>query len=343
MKVATLHSRLFAPWVDAIARDLAAAARSLGGEIEPIVLDDLLASYRFREDIERLYVLPCIAPDGSSVAQLVRSRLPQAQPFVPFEVQDLCWDKIATQKRLLERGIATPDTLITDDAEEVRQFVKHHTYAILKEPAGCAGAGHWVLWFEEGTLLADNGLAVHRAVLGGSPPTRIVGEELHYPPPYYVQRVVGTFTRYGFEIGQVLRAYVVENEIRFWSERYRERYRRPGDWILNVARGAQYRFVLSVSEETKNAALRSARAVGARVAAVDLVRTSADGPLILEVNTDGYHMCIDRSFKEIPEYRDYFDFDRYIARAILAKEEFAGVRALRPAGGKIKTRRRRPR
>jgi hypothetical protein len=28
-------------------------------------------------------------------------------------------------------------------------------------------------------------------------------------------------------------------------------------------------------------------------------------------------MFIDRSFKDAPEYRDFFDFDRYIARAIV--------------------------
>ncbi|GBD26492.1 Alpha-aminoadipate--LysW ligase LysX [bacterium HR30] len=343
MKAATIHSRLFAPWVDPIVRDLAAAAKDFGGEIESIVLDDLLPYYRVREDVERLYVLPCLAPNDTSVAELVRSRLPHARPLVPFEVQDLCWDKIATQKRLIERGIAAPETLITDDADEVARFVKHHTYAILKEPAGCAGAGHWVLWFEAGTLMADNGFAVHRVVLGAPAPARIVDGELRYPPPYYVQRLVGTFTRYGFEIGQVLRAYVVDEEIPFWSERYRERYRRPGDWILNVARGAKYRFVLSVSEETKNVAFRAARAVGARVAAVDLVRTSKDGPLVLEVNTDGCHMYIDRSFKDLPEYRDFFDLDRYIARAVLSEEESVGVRSLRSARRKSKAQPRRRR
>lgn len=343
MKVATLHSRVFAPWVDPIVNDLVLAAKSLGEEIEPILLDELLPYYRMREDVERLYVLPCIAPPDKLVPDLVRSRLPRAFPFIPFEVQDLCWDKIATQRRLIDRGIATPETLLTDDPLEVARFVKHHTYAILKEPSGCAGAGHWVLWFEDGRLMADNGLSAHRAVLGAAPRVQVIDEELHYPPPYYVQRLVGTYTRYGFEVGQVLRAYVVDEEIPFWSERYREHYRRPGDWILNVARGAKYRFVLSVSEETKNVALRAARAVGARVAAVDLVRTSADGPLLLEVNTDGYHMCIDRSFKNLPEYREYFDLDRYIARAILSTEQSTVVRRLRRSRREPRGRHRRRR
>ncbi|GIW45322.1 MAG: hypothetical protein KatS3mg077_2604 [Candidatus Binatia bacterium] len=343
MKVATLHSRLLAPWIEPIVHDLAAAARSLGGEIESLELDTLAATFEVREDLERLYVLPCVVPAGRNLPELVRMRLPKARPFVPFEVQDLCWDKVATQRRLMARGVATPDTLESDDPEDVVRFVRHHTYAILKERQGCAGSGHWVLWFENGVLMADNGAVAYRLVLDGEPPARVVGDELRYPPPYYVQRLVGTFTRYGFEIGQVLRAYVVEEEIPFWSERYREQYRRPGHWILNVARGARYRFVLSVSEETKNAALRAARAVGARVAAVDLVRTSADGPLVLEVNTDGQYMCIDRSFKTLPEYRDYFDLDRYIARALISAEEFVGVRTLRARRARARPERRRRR
>jgi hypothetical protein len=341
MKVAVVYSRVFAPWVEQIARDLVAHGAPLGGDIEAIVLEQLLSSYQFRDDIECLYVLPCTAPSGHRVPELLRSRFPRAHVFVPFEVQDLCWNKIATQKRMLDRGIPTPETILSYDPEDVVNFVKQHTYAILKEPEGCAGTGHWVLWFEGSTLMADNGWAAYRLCLGGDGPSRIVGDELHRAPPYYVQRLVGTFQRPGFAIGQVLRAYVIEGEVPFWGERYREHYRRPGDWILNVTRGARYQFVLAVSEETKTTALRAARAVGARVAAVDLVRTSASGPLVLEVNVDSYHMCIDRSFKDLPEFREYYDFDRYLARALLRAEETTGVRTLRPA--RPRQRERRPR
>jgi len=341
MKVAVVYSRMFAPWVESIARDLSAYSAPPDRNIEAIVLEDLISSYQFRDDIEWLYVLPCIDPSGRPVPDLLRSRFPRARSFIPFEVQDLCWDKTATQKRLLDRGVPTPETLLTHDPEDVEHFVKRHTYAILKEPRGCAGTGHWVLWFEDSTLMADNGWAAHPLRFVGDGPSRIVGDELYYAPPYYVQRLVGTFRRTGFEIGQVLRAYVVESEVPFWGERYREHYRRPGDWILNVARGARYRFALSVSEETKNTALRAARAVGARVAAVDLVRTSASGPLVLEVNVDSYHMCIDRSFKDLPEFRDYYDFDRHVAHALLRTEETTGVRTLRPARPRQRQRRRR--
>jgi glutathione synthase/RimK-type ligase-like ATP-grasp enzyme len=102
-----------------------------------------------------------------------------------------------------------------------------------------------------------------------------------------------------FEPGQVLRAYVVDNEVTFWTERFRERYQRPADWIVNVGLGARYRFVLNVSDEIRKVALRAAEVLGARIAAVDVIRTVAQGGMVLEVDTDGQHMMIDRQFKEI--------------------------------------------
>jgi hypothetical protein len=42
---------------------------------------------------------------------------------------------------------------------------------------------------------------------------------------------------------------------------------------------------------------------------------------VLEVDTDSHHMIIDRQFKYIPEYRDFFDLDRYIAEALIAELE----------------------
>jgi glutathione synthase/RimK-type ligase-like ATP-grasp enzyme len=141
------------------------------------------------------------------------------------------------------------------------------------------------------------------------------------PPPYYAQRLVGTAGPRGtFVPGQVLRAYVVDGRIAFWTERFRDRYQRPSDWIVNACLGAKYRFVLETSEETRKVALRAAECLGIRIGAVDLVRTASTGPFVLEADTDGYHMYIDRTFKQVPDYREAFDFDRMIAEALLAAE-----------------------
>ena len=136
-----------------------------------------------------------------------------------------------------------------------------------------------------------------------------------------MQRLVGDIGPRGFTPGQLLRAYVVDNQIAFWTERYRDHYVRPADWIVNVSRGAKYRFVQNVSEEAKKIALRSAEVIGLRIGVVDLIRTGRGDSYVLEVDTDGYHMLIDRQFKSIPEYRDFFDLDRYIAEALLVEPE----------------------
>ena len=58
---------------------------------------------------------------------------------------------------------------------------------------------------------------------------------------------------------------------------------------------------------------------GLRIGVVDLIRTGRGDSYVLEVDTDGYHMLIDRQFKSIPDYRDFFDLDRYIAEALLVE------------------------
>jgi hypothetical protein len=152
---------------------------------------------------------------------------------------------------------------------------------------------------------------------------------LTYPPPFYVQRLIGEAgPRARFTPGQVLRAYLVEGQLAFWTERFRERYTRPSDWIVSVGLGARYRFVLEISEEIRKIALRTAEVLGLRIGVVDLIRTSGAGPYVLEADTDGCHMYIDRQFKQIPDFREPFDFDRLIAGALVAPpttEERTGV------------------
>src|SRR5574337_1301991 len=125
---------------------------------------------------------------------------------------------------------------------------------------------------------------------------RLHGERLEYPGPFYAQRLVADLGR-RVSPGQVLRAYVVDSQIVFWTERYRERYLRPADWIINVALGAKYRILQDLSEEAKKIAIRTAEVVGLRIAAVDLIRTGSAGPYVLEVDTGSHHMLIDRQFK----------------------------------------------
>ncbi len=317
--IACVFGRAFAPFVEPVARDLAVAAADAGGEIRALSVEAALRDRRLATDVHRVYVLPFDPPESESPAAVIRELFPQAEIAIGFSAQDLSWDKIATQELLVERGLPVPDTLITSDPEDVRAFVHEHGFAVLKERYGCAGQGHLVLWWDDSELVGDSGSHRYRLELVAHGSRRLAGECLTYPAPFYVQRLVADIGPRGVSPGQVLRAYVVDNHIAFWTERYRDRYARPSDWIINVGRGAKYRFLHDVSEETKKIALRSAEILGLRIAAVDLIRTGSRGPYVLEVDTDSHHLIIDRQFKYIPEYREFFNLDRYIAGALLAE------------------------
>ena len=329
--IACVYGRAFAPFVEPVARDIVTAASAAGGEVVAMTLEAATRDGP-RRDVHRLYVLPFDPPATTSAAALIKDTFPKAELVTSFAVQELCWDKIATQELLLERGVPVPDTVITSEPADVYRFVQEHEFAILKERYGCGGHGHLVLWFEDEQLVGDSGS--HRyhldLVTGGT--RRLNGERLTYPAPFYVQRLVADMGPRGIAPGQLLRAYVVDNQIALWTERYRDRYARPSDWIINVGLGAKYRFLHDTSEETKKIALRAAEVVGCRVGVVDIIRTGSSGPYVLEVDTDSYHMIIDRQFKSMPEYRDFFDLDRYVADALLLEPTVPAARPRAPRG-----------
>jgi glutathione synthase/RimK-type ligase-like ATP-grasp enzyme len=323
--IVCLYGRAFAPFVEPVVRDLSASAAAAGGEIQPLTIEAAMADSRRRDGVHRLYVLPFDVPPSNELpevpAALVRTLFPRVDIATSFAVQDMCWDKIATQERLVDRGVPVPETLTSSEPAEVHDFVRQHGFAIIKERFSCAGQGHIVVWFEDGQLVGDSGSHQYRIELATEGERRLYGDRCVYPAPFYVQRLVADVGPRGITAGQVLRAYIVDNQVVFWSERYREHYLRPSDWLINVSSGARYRFVLNVSEEVKKVALRSAEVIGMRIGVVDMIRTGSQGPYVLEVDTDSHHMLIDRQFKAIPDYREFFDLDRYIAEALLVEPE----------------------
>lgn len=323
--IVCLYGRVFAPFVEPVVRDLSAAAAAAGGEIQPLTIEAAIADSARRAAVHRLYVLPFDVPQSATwptaPAALARALFPRVDVATSFAVQDLCWDKVATQERLLDRGVPVPETLMSDEPAEVCEFVRKHGFAIMKERFSCAGQGHVVVWFEGDQLVGDSGSHQYRIDLVAAGERRLFGDRFVYPAPFYVQRLVADVGPRGITPGQILRAYIVDNQVVFWSERYRDRYVRPSDWLINIGRGAKYRFVLSVSEEVRKVAVRTAEVIGMRIGVVDLVRTGSQGSYVLEADTDSYHMLIDRQFKEIPEYREFFDLDRYIAEALLVEPE----------------------
>jgi glutathione synthase/RimK-type ligase-like ATP-grasp enzyme len=323
--IVCLYGRDFAPFVEPVVRDLCAAATAAGGEIQPLTIEAAVADRSRCAQVHRLYVLPFDPPAAATLpeapATLVRTLFPRAEVVTSFAVQELCWDKTATEERLLDRGVPVPETVISSEPADVVEFVRQHEFAILKERYSCAGQGHVVVWFEDDQLVGDSGSQQYKIELVSDGTRQLRGDRLVYPGPFYAQRLVADVGPRAITPGQLLRAYIVDNQIAFWTERYRDRYVRPSDWIINVSQGAKYRFVFSVSEEAKKIALRSAEVIGMRIGAVDLIRTGSAGPYVIEVDTDSHHMIVDRSFKYIPEYRDFFNLDRYIAEALLVEPE----------------------
>ncbi|MCK6555189.1 hypothetical protein L6Q96_11525 [Candidatus Binatia bacterium] len=318
--IACLYGRPYAPFVESAMRDLCAAAAAAGESIHPIAVEAAVAAPALCAHVHRLYVLPFDAPaESPDAAGLLRDLCPRAEIVPAVAAQDLCWDRLATQERLLDRGIPVPETLVSTDPSHLHEFVLAHRFAVLKDRYGCGGHGHLVVWIEDGQLVGDGGSHLYRIAPAAGGRRQLDGDLLTYPGPFYAQRLIATLTTRSVTPAQVLRAYVVDHHIVFWTERYRDRYERPSDWIVSASRGAKYRFLQSVSDEAQKVALRAAEVVGTRVGVVDMVRTGSSGPHVLGVGVDGRHMMIDRGFKDVPDYRAFFDFDRYVAEALLTE------------------------
>src|ERR1700693_1148740 len=97
--IACLYGRDFAPFVEPVVRDLCAAAAAAGGELQPLTIEAALADPERRAAVHRLYVLPFDAP--APVATFIRNLFPRVEVVTSFAAQDLCWDKVATEERLL--------------------------------------------------------------------------------------------------------------------------------------------------------------------------------------------------------------------------------------------------
>jgi len=340
--IACLYGELYAPFVEEIVRDVRRAAAAAGGAVWPITVEAAGAQRERCAEVHRLYILPFDPPAKVEPAEtpstLVQALFPRAEVVTPFAVQDLCSDKVATQERLVDRGIPVPDTLISSEPAEVYDFVRTHGYAVLRDRYACGSQSHIALWLDEGHLVGDSGSHQYRLDLVRQGRRQLQGVHLTYPAPFYVQRLIADIGPRWVTPGQVVRAYVIDHQIAFWTEAYRDRYHRPADWISTGGPDGRYRFLQNVSEEAQKIALRTADVIGMRMGAVDLVRTGSSGPYVLEVVVDSYRMIIDRQFKQIPEYRDFFDLDRYIAEALLIEPTPVATRRLpRPE----KPRRRR--
>ncbi len=325
--IACLYGWGAAPFVEPVVADLQESAARRRARVLALTVEAAVATPSRWRDVERAYILPFDVPlqlpPGlpMTAGPLVRALFPHAEILNSMAAHELCWDKGATTQRLLDRGVSMPATLITSLPEEARAFIAQHRHTILKEPRSCGGHGHLVVFPDDGgTVVGETRGRRYAIELQSTGAGRKLSQGiLTCSPPFYLQRLVCDVRRGGvLAPAQIVRAYIVDRQIAFWTELYRDRVRRLSDFIINAAAGAKYRFLPEVSEAAHKIARRAAEVLDVRVGVVDLIRAGSEGPDVLDVDTDGHHMMIDRGFKYVPDFRPAFDLEDYIAETLTA-------------------------
>lgn len=164
-----------------------------------------------------------------------------------------CVDKSMTSFLLARAGIATPATWAFESHDQARAVVKRETGAMVLKP----------LFGSQG-----RGLKLIRTAADLPAPEHVAGRV------YYLQRFVGV-ERGGYCDFRLL---VVRGRVVAAMQRH------SSHWITNVKRGGRP-VAVAVNEEMKALALRSAAAVGADFAGVDILYTANGQPMVLEVNS----------------------------------------------------------
>lgn len=160
-------------------------------------------------------------------------------------------DKFWTSALLEQCGVATPDTVVCDSAEEATAAFRALGDVIVKPLFGSMGLGMVRVSDEEMAFRVFRTIEQIRGV-------------------YYLQRTID----HG---GADIRAFVIGGRVLGSIER------RSTGWRTNLARGGTARSVV-LSDEWSALAVRAAAAVGADYAGVDLLADSSGKVYVLEVN-----------------------------------------------------------
>jgi [lysine-biosynthesis-protein LysW]---L-2-aminoadipate ligase len=238
------------------------AARDRGIEVTPIfdrdLVLDLASPHAPGSGLDFDVVLDrCVAHSrsGYTLRALRRWGIPTLNDA---EAVRLCDDKAENSLVLEAAGIPTPRTLIAFDVASAIRACETLGYPAVLKPV----TGSW------GRLLARvNGPDQARTILEQK---KELGSFHH--AIFYVQEYVEKPDR-------DIRAYVVGDRVLAAS------YRTAKHWVTNAARGAES-VPCSITPDIEVLALRACRAVGARLAGVDLIETR-DGLEVIEVNTGG--------------------------------------------------------
>ncbi|MGH7623149.1 MAG: ATP-grasp domain-containing protein [Gemmatimonadaceae bacterium] len=160
-------------------------------------------------------------------------------------------DKFYTSALLEQAGLATPQTVVCERAEDAAAAFRALGDVIVKPLFGSMGLGMVRVSDEETAWRVFRALEAIRGV-------------------YYLQRAIP-------HAGRDVRAFVVGDRVVAAIER------RSAGWRTNISRGGEARSI-ALSAEWRDMALRAARAVGAEYAGVDLLPADDGTVYVLEVN-----------------------------------------------------------
>ena len=160
-------------------------------------------------------------------------------------------DKFYTSALLERAGLATPQTIVCERAEDAAVAFREMRDVIVKPLFGSMGLGMVRVSDEDTAWRVFRALEAIRGV-------------------YYLQRAIP-------HEGRDIRAFVIGDRVVAAIER-----RSPG-WRTNISRGGEAR-ATSLPAEWSDMALRAARAVGAEYAGVDLLPAQDGTVYVLEVN-----------------------------------------------------------
>lgn len=189
-----------------------------------------------------------------------------------YEVANNCGDKLLTSSALIRAGVPSPRVVMAFTPESATEAMEEMGFPVVMKPA----VGSW------GRLLAKiNDLDAAEAILEH----KVTLGSFHHGA-FYIQEYVN-------KPGRDIRAFVVGDETICAI------YRDSPHWITNTARGG-VATNCPVTPELNDLCIRSAKAVGGGVVAIDLFE-SERGLLVNEVNyTMEFRNSIDTTGVNIP-------------------------------------------
>lgn len=186
--------------------------------------------------------------------------------FIPPAAIAFAADKRLMAEVFNQHGVPTPETVLLDSPHGVQHFLAQHPDRqwVLKWPTGCGAAGHCML------------------VAGSTLPPG-------WPHPFVVQEFIA------MQRPEVYRLYAVAGECFGWNARRFAPEAEPSPWVAHV-QGARYEPEGDPPVEAVNATRLALTATGlwTSFGCADLLRAPDGRWLVLEVNTDGPFMHVDR-------------------------------------------------